>query len=266
MNPGNTLFNQPTKENHMNRLQNKVAVITGGTSGIGLATAKEFIAEGATVIITGRSQETLDQITAELGDRAHGVIWNATDLTSLHRFSDSIQAHFPSIDVLFINAGIAKFALFEEMTEDIFDESMNTNVKSAYFAIQALVPLMKNGASIVLNTSINIHIGAPGASVYAATKAALWTMTKNLSAELIGRNIRVNAISPGPIQTPLHTSAKLGLSEREVDQMNQGIIEKIPLHRFGRPEEIAKVVLFFASDDSSFVVGAELIVDGGMSL
>jgi NAD(P)-dependent dehydrogenase (short-subunit alcohol dehydrogenase family) len=250
----------------MNRLQNKVAVITGGTSGIGLATAKEFIAEGATVVVTGRNQETLDRITSELGARAYGFIWDAADLTNLYRFSDFIRANFSSIDVVFINAGIAKFAPFEEMTQDIFDESMNTNVKSAYFAIQAMVPFMTNGASIILNTSINAHIGAPGASVYAATKAALLTMTKNLSSELIGRNIRVNAISPGPIQTALHTSAKLGLSELEVDQMNQGIIEKIPLHRFGRPEEIAKVALFFASDDSSFVVGAELIVDGGMSL
>ncbi|QHV96900.1 SDR family oxidoreductase [Spirosoma endbachense] len=250
----------------MNRLQDKVAVITGGTTGIGLATAKEFIAQGAKVIITGRSQASVDQAITELGEQAYGFIWDATDSGAIYRFAEFVQENFTSIDILFINAGVAKFATFEQMTPEIFDESVNTNVKGAYFTIQALLPFMDKGGSIVLNTSINAHIGAPGASVYAATKAAVLTLAKNLSVELISRNIRVNAISPGPIQTPLHTSTKLGLSEQQVDQMNQGIIEKIPLHRFGRPEEIAKVALFFASDDSSFVVGAELIVDGGMTL
>ncbi|UFH56299.1 SDR family oxidoreductase [Spirosoma sp. KNUC1025] len=250
----------------MNRLENKVAFITGGSSGIGLATAQEFIAQGAIVIITGRNQETLDQVTSELGDKAYGFVWDASDSADSSHVTSFIEANFPAIDIIFINAGVAKFATFEKVTPEIFDESINTNVKGAYFTIQSLLPFMNRGGSIVLNTSINAHVGAPGASVYAATKAALLTMAKNLSVELIGRNIRVNAVSPGPIQTPLHTSAKLGLSEQQVEQMNQGIIEQIPLHRFGRPEEVAKVVLFFASDDSSFVVGAELIVDGGMTL
>lgn len=250
----------------MNRLQDKVAFITGGSSGIGLATAKEFLAQGATVIITGRNQETLDRVTTDLGDKAYGLVWDASDSTDASEVTGFIESNFPAIDVIFINAGVAKFGTFEQMTPEIFDDSIRTNVKGAYFTIQALVPFMNRGGSIILNTSINAHIGAPGASVYAATKAALLSMAKNLSVELIGRNIRVNAVSPGPIFTPLHTSAKLGLSEKEVEAMNQGIIEKIPLHRFGRPEEIAKVVLFFASDDSSFVVGAELIVDGGMTL
>ncbi|WP_338872598.1 SDR family oxidoreductase [Spirosoma sp. SC4-14] len=250
----------------MNRLQNKVTIITGGSSGIGLATAKEFIAQGATVLITGRSQKSLDQITAELGERALGIVWDASIPGNANHLSEFVQANFSTIDILFINAGVAKFAPFEAMTETIYDESMNTNVKAAYFTIQTLVPFFKNGGSIILNTSINAHVGAPGASVYAATKGALLTMAKNLSTELIGRQIRVNAISPGPIDTSLHSAAKLGISDQQLTQMNQGIVEAIPLGRFGRPEEIAKVVLFFASDDSSFVVGAELIVDGGMSM
>ncbi|QDK77530.1 SDR family oxidoreductase [Spirosoma sp. KCTC 42546] len=250
----------------MNRLQNKVAIITGGSSGIGLATAKEFIAQGATVLITGRSEESLTQITAELGEKAHGIVWDASIPDNADHLSSFVQANFSSIDILFINAGVAKFAPFEKMTEAIFDESINTNVRGAYFTIQALVPFFKNGGSIILNTSINAHVGAPGASVYAATKGALLTMAKNLSTELIAHQIRVNAISPGPVDTSLHSATKLGISDQQLIQMNQGIIEAIPLGRFGRPEEIAKVALFFASDDSSFVVGAELIVDGGMSM
>jgi NAD(P)-dependent dehydrogenase (short-subunit alcohol dehydrogenase family) len=250
----------------MNRLQNKVAIITGGSSGIGLATAKEFITQGATVLITGRNQDSLNQIIAELGEKAYGIVWDASIPDNSEHLLAFVQAHFQSIDFLFINAGIAKFAPFENMTEAIFDESVNTNLKGAYFIIQSLVPFFKNGGSILLNTSINAHVGAPGASVYAATKGALLTMAKNLSTELISRHIRVNAISPGPVDTVLHSAAKLGISEQQLTQMNQGIIEAIPLGRFGRPEEIAKVALFFASEDSSFVVGAELIVDGGMSM
>ena len=250
----------------MDRLQNKVAIITGGTSGIGLATAKEFIAQGATVIITGRNQDSLDHITTELGQHAFGIVYDASHPEDIHRLSELVQAKVSSLDFLFINAGIAKFSPFDQMTENIFDESMNTNVKGTYFTIQALLPLMNAGGSILLNTSINAHIGAPGASVYAATKAALLTLAKNLSVELVPRRIRVNAISPGPIDTSLHSAAKLGISDQALTQMNQSIVEQSPLGRFGRPEEIAKVALFFASDDSSFVVGAELIVDGGMTM
>jgi len=250
----------------MNRLINKVAIITGGSSGIGLATAREFISQGATVLITGRSQESLDQITAELGEKAYGIVWDASIPGNSDHLATYVQTNFPSIDILFINAGVAKFAPFEKMTEAIFDESVNTNVKGAYFTIQRLVPFFKSGGSIILNTSINAHVGAPSASVYAATKGALLTMAKNLSTELISRHIRVNAISPGPVDTSLHSAVKLGISDSQLAQMNQGIIQAVPLGRFGRPEEIAKVALFFASDDSSFVVGAELIVDGGMSM
>jgi NAD(P)-dependent dehydrogenase (short-subunit alcohol dehydrogenase family) len=249
----------------MNRLENKTAVITGGNSGIGLATAKEFIAQGAKVIITGRNKKSVEREVALLGENAFGVVSDASNLDDIKNLPAQVKAHVESIDIIFINAGIAQFTPFESVTEAFFDQSINTNVKGAFFTIQALLPLVNDGGSIVLNTSINAHVGMPGASIYAATKAALLSLAKNLSAELVGRKIRVNAISPGPIETSLHTSAKLGITEEQLAAMGEGIISQIPVGRFGKPEEIAKAALYFASDDSSFVLGAELIIDGGMS-
>jgi NAD(P)-dependent dehydrogenase (short-subunit alcohol dehydrogenase family) len=249
----------------MNRLENKVAVITGGNSGIGLATAKEFIAQGAKVIITGRNGAAVEAATAQLGENAFGVISDAGNLEDVRRLPGLIGANFRSIDILFINAGIAKFAPIEQMQEEVFDETMNTNFKGAYFTMQALLPMIGDGGSIILNTSINAHIGMPGASVYAASKAALISLARNLSAELLPRRIRVNAISPGPVVTPLHSTHKLGISDEQLQQMGSSIINQIPMGRFGTAGEIAKAALFFASDDSSFVLGAELIADGGMA-
>lgn len=249
----------------MNRLPHKIALITGGSSGIGLATAREFIDQGARVIITGRNQATVDQAVAELGGQAHGIVSDTANLADVRNLPDQIKAYADEIDILFINAGIGKFAHLDQMTVELFDESMNTNVKGAYFTIQALVPLMTNGGSIILNASINAHIGMPGASVYAATKAALLSLARNLSAELLPRSIRVNAISPGPVVTPLHSTAKLGISGEQLQQMGESILKQIPIGRFGRAEEIAKAAVFFASDESSFVLGAELIADGGMA-
>jgi NAD(P)-dependent dehydrogenase (short-subunit alcohol dehydrogenase family) len=249
----------------MDRLQHKVALITGGNSGIGLATAKEFIAQGAKVIITGRSSAAVAEAAAELGEGAVGIVSDAARLTDVQRLPDLVQSHFPRIDVLFINAGIAQFAPIAEMSERIFDQTMDTNFKGAYFTIQALLPLMADGGSIILNTSINAHIGMPGASIYAASKAALISLARNLSAELLPRRIRVNAISPGPVVTPLHSTGKLGISEGQLQQMGDHILRQLPIGRFGTSEEIAKAALFFASDDSSFVLGAEHIADGGMA-
>ena len=249
----------------MNRLQHKVALITGGNSGIGLATAKEFIAQGAKVIITGRSAAAVAEATAGLGENAVGIVSDAGKLADVHRLPGLVQSHFPRIDVLFINAGIARFAPIAEMSEQAFDQTMGTNFKGAYFTIQALLPLMQDGGSIILNTSINAHIGMPGASIYAASKAALISLARNLSAELLPRSIRVNAISPGPVVTPLHSTGKLGISEGQLQQMGDHILSQVPIGRFGTSEEIAKAALFFASDDSSFVLGAELIADGGMA-
>jgi NAD(P)-dependent dehydrogenase (short-subunit alcohol dehydrogenase family) len=244
----------------MNRLLNKTAVITGGNSGIGLATAKEFIAEGARVIITGRNKVSLDQAVADLGSQARGVIVDVSNIKDVLQLGQQVSAIFPRVDVLFINAGIAKFSPIEGVTEAFFDEQFDINVKGAFFTIQQLLPLMGEGGSIVLNTSINAHVGMPNASIYAASKAAVLTFAKNLSAELLPRKIRVNAVSPGPVATPLHS--KLGVPEKE--HMEQ-TAAAIPLGRFGTPEEIAKIAVFFASEDSSFVLGAELIADGGMA-
>jgi NAD(P)-dependent dehydrogenase (short-subunit alcohol dehydrogenase family) len=249
----------------MNRLQNKVAVITGGNSGIGYATAQSFLAEGAShVIITGRNAGAVHQAAQELGERATGLVSDTGSMDDIRELPAQVRAVAGRIDVLFINAGIGKFAPIEQMTEELFDANMNVNFKGAYFTIQALLPLMGEGGSIVLNTSINAHLGMPTASIYGASKAALISLARNLSAELLPRRIRVNAVSPGPVVTPFHTTQKLGLTDEQLAQMGQGILAQVPLGRFGTMEEIAAAVVFFASADSSFALGTELIVDGGM--
>ncbi len=247
----------------MNRLENKVAVITGGNSGIGFATAKLFIAEGAKVIITGRRQDAVDKAVEELGDQAAGIVSDTGSMQDINKLRAQVAAIHPSIDILFLNAGVAKFIAIETADEAIFDEQFNINVKGSYFTIQQLLPLMKDGSSIVLNTSINAHIGMPNAAIYAASKAAQLTLIRNLSAELLGRKIRVNAVSPGPVSTPLYD--KFGMSEEQRSATASNILSQIPIGRFGTTDEIAKIVLFFASDDSSYLLGAELIADGGMA-
>ena len=249
----------------MNRLENKVAVITGGNSGIGLATAKEFIIQGAKVIFTGRNEENNSAALTELGANAFGIVSDSTKSEDVNKLAQKVKDISPKIDILFVNAGIAQFAPVDQTNEDFFDKIMNANFKGAYFTIQALLPLINDGGSIVLNASINAHVGMPGASVYAASKAALLSLAKNLSAELIPRKIRVNAVSPGPISTPLHSAAKFEITEEQHRQMGEGIISQIPVGRFGQAQEVAKAVLYFASDESSFVLGTELIIDGGMS-
>jgi NAD(P)-dependent dehydrogenase (short-subunit alcohol dehydrogenase family) len=250
----------------MNRLQGKIAVITGGNSGIGYASAQQFLAEGASqVIITGRNAEAVQQAASNLGPNASGIISDTGQMADIAQLAGQVQAVADRIDVLFINAGTGKFAPIESMTESAFDLNMNVNFKGAYFTIQALLPLMAEGGSIILNTSINAHIGMPTASVYAASKAALISLARNLSAELLPRRIRVNAVSPGPVATPFHTTAKLGITDEQLQQMGAGILAQIPAGRFGTMDEIAKTIVFFASDDSSFVLGAELIADGGMA-
>lgn len=247
----------------MNRLENKVAVITGGNSGIGFATAKLFIAEGAKVIITGRRQESVDKAVEELGDQATGILSDTGNMKDINKLRAQVAAIHPAIDILFLNAGIGKFTSVEAADEATFDEQFNINVKGSYFTIQQLLPLLKEGSSIVLNTSINAHIGMPGAAIYAASKAAQLTLIRNISAELLDRKIRVNSVSPGPVTTPIYD--KLGMSAEDLSATTDSIRSKIPIGRFGTPEEIAKVVLFLASDDSTFLLGAEVIADGGMA-
>lgn len=247
----------------MGKLEGKVAVITGGNSGIGLATAKEFAAQGARVVISGRDQKTLDETARELGPDALAVRADAAQLADIDKLFAAVAVKYGRIDVLFVNAGIGKFSPFEEVTEEFYDAILDVNLKGAYFTIQKALPLMTNGASIVLNTSINAHIGMPNSSVYGASKAALLSLARTLSAELVGRNIQVNAISPGPVTTPIFE--RLGLAPEVLEQTREHIRSQVPMKRFGRPEEIAKTALFLASSDSSFLLGTEIVADGGMS-
>ena len=243
----------------MNRLQNKVAVITGGNSGIGFATAQEFIAEGAQVVITGRNAQAVQEAVAQLGDQAAGVVSDTGSMADVHKLADQVRTHHARIDVLFVNAGVAFFAPIGQVDEAFFDQQFNINVKGAYFTIQQLLPLVNDGGSIILTASTAAHLGMAGASVYAATKAALTTFARTLSAELLDRRIRVNVISPGPIETPIFT--KMGMSAEATETFGQ----RVPMKRMGQPREIATVAVFFASDDSSFVTGDEIIAGGGIA-
>jgi NAD(P)-dependent dehydrogenase (short-subunit alcohol dehydrogenase family) len=250
-------------EDKMGKLEGKVAIVTGGNSGIGLATAKEFKQQGARVVITGRDQQTLDEAKRELGGDVLAVRSDASSLTDIDKLFAVVKEKFGRIDVLFINAGVGKFVPLESVTEEFFDSIMDINFKGAYFTIQKALPLLNDNASIVLNASINAYIGMPNSSVYAASKAALITLARTLSAELVDRGIRVNVVSPGPVTTPIF--GKLGIAADALDETLKNIKAQVPMKRFGRPEEIAKTVLFLASDDSSFLLGTEIVADGGMS-
>jgi NAD(P)-dependent dehydrogenase (short-subunit alcohol dehydrogenase family) len=245
------------------KFEGKVVLVTGGNSGIGLATAKEFIAEGAKVLITGRDQTNLDRAKKELGSNLKAIKNDAGKLSETDRLVDFISKEYGRLDVAFINAGIAQFGPQANLDESAFDDTFNTNVKGPYFLIKGLVPLFRNGGSVILNGTINAHIGMPGSSIYAASKAALISFARTLSAEYVGQGIRINVVSPGPIKTPIFE--RLGLPPDALQQMAAGIQAKVPMKRFGTPEEIAKTVLFLASSDSSFIIGTEIIVDGGMT-
>jgi NAD(P)-dependent dehydrogenase (short-subunit alcohol dehydrogenase family) len=247
----------------MGKLEGKVAVITGGNSGIGLATAKEFKEQGARVVITGRDQQTLDDAKREIGGDVLALRSDTSRLADIDKLFAAVKEEFGHIDVLFINAGVGKFAPVEAVTEEEFDSIMDINFKGAYFTIQKALPFLNDNASIVLNTSIVAHIGMPNSSVYAASKAALITLARTLSAELVGRGIRVNAVSPGPVTTPILN--RLGLPPEALEETRNSLKDQVPMKRFGLPEEIAKTVLFLASTDSSFLLGTEIIADGGMS-
>lgn len=241
------------------KLEGKVAVVTGGNSGIGLATAKEFAREGARVVITGRDAATLAEAAREIGGAVLALRSDASSLADIDELFDAVRERHGRVDVLFVNAGIAEFASLEETTEEFFDRMMDINFKGAYFTIKKALPLLAEGASVVLNTSVVAHVGFPNSSVYSASKAALLSLVRTLSSDLSARRIRVNAVSPGPIETPIF--GRNGLPE----EAKQGFSEQVPLKRMGRPEEIAKTVLFLASSDSSFLVGTEIVADGGVS-
>jgi NAD(P)-dependent dehydrogenase (short-subunit alcohol dehydrogenase family) len=246
----------------MNRLNNKRTLITGGTSGIGLETARQFIAEGARVAVTGSSEESVAKARQALGREALVLRADAASLADHRMLAQTLRENFGGLDAVFVNAGTAQFAPFDQWDEAGFDRTIAVNLKGPFFLLQALLPLLANPASVVLNTSINAHLGMPNSSVYAASKAGLISMARTLSGELISRGIRVNAVSPGPISTPLY--GKLGLSAEDLQKTAAGILSQIPAGRFGEPGEIAKAVVFLASDESAFTVGSELIIDGGM--
>jgi NAD(P)-dependent dehydrogenase (short-subunit alcohol dehydrogenase family) len=248
----------------MNRLQGKRALITGGTSGIGLETAKLFLAEGATVAVSGTNPATLESARQELGPTVHVFPSNASVASEQPKLAQNIAAALGKLDILFVNAGVATLKPVEQWDEAGFDREFSINVKGPFFLVQSLLPLFANPASIILNASVNAHVGMPNTSIYGASKAALLSLTRTLSGELISRGIRVNAVSPGPIATPLY--GKLGLTEDQLKSVSASIQSQIPAGRFGQPGEIANAVLFLASDESAFTVGSELLIDGGLSL
>ena len=246
----------------MDRLKGKRALITGGTSGIGLATAQQFLQEGARVAITGKNPATLDAARRELGDNVLIIPADAGEVASQAKVAEAVRQAFGRLDILFVNAGVTDLRPFEKWDEKAFDLSFATNVKGPFFLIQKLLAVFANPASIVINASVNAHIGMANTSVYGATKAAILSFARTLSGELIGRGIRVNAVSPGPISTPLYN--KLGLPEAELKKVAASIQGQIPVGHFGTPSDIAQAAVFLASDEASFIVGSELVIDGGM--
>jgi len=246
----------------MKILANKVAVITGGNSGIGYATAKEFADKGAWVIITGRNAESVAKAADELG--ATGIVSDQSDLNQIDNLVAEVQAKFGKVDILFLNAGVASFSPVASASTEHFDSVMDANVKGVYFTVQKFIPTLNDGASIVFNTSVNAVLGMPGSSVYSASKAAILSFNRVLAQELAPRKIRVNAVSPGPVATPLY--GKLGLKDAELDGMGQLLTSRILLKRFAQPKEVATVVRFLASDDASFITGTEITVDGGLTV
>lgn len=247
----------------MNRFSNKTILVTGGSSGIGLAAAQAFAAEGARVIITGRDAAALEQAGATLGPDAFVVVNDASDMADARSLGATLAAGDLRLDAVFLNAGAAKFAAFPDVDEALWDQIFDTNAKGPYFQVQALLPLLNPGASIVINGSINARIGMPNTSVYAASKAAVISLARTLSAELLPRGVRVNVLSPGPVSTPIY--GKLGLDAATLEATAAQIQGQIPLGRFGAPEEIAATVLHLSSPESAYIVGTEIIADGGMS-
>jgi NAD(P)-dependent dehydrogenase (short-subunit alcohol dehydrogenase family) len=248
----------------MEKLNGKVALITGATSGIGKATAVDFINNGATVIITGRFKNTVDNTTNTLGEKATGIVSDSGRMSDLMQLKEKVQTISPHIDILFVNAGYLKFAPLERIDEAHFDELFDVLVRGTLFTVQQILPLMRDGGSVILNTSVVTEIGLPAASVYSAAKAAVQSFVKTFASDLSGRKIRVNAVSAGSIQT--NWTERTGLDKDQVQQFEASILPQIPLGRFGQPVDVAKAVTFLASDDSSFMQGTEIFVNGGFPM
>lgn len=249
----------------MGRLEGKIALITGGNSGIGLATAKRFVEEGAYVFITGRRESELAAAASEIGKNVTAVQGDVSKLADLDRLFAQIKREKGRLDIVFANAGVAKFAALGEITEELYDWTFDINVKGVVFTVQKALPFLPEGASIILNASIVASKGLPMNSVYSATKAALRSFARSWTSDLKHRRIRVNAISPGVIDTPGLASLLASAAPGTGDDRKSLTISNIPLGRGGTPDEIAKAVLFLASDESSYITGAELFVDGGFA-
>jgi NAD(P)-dependent dehydrogenase (short-subunit alcohol dehydrogenase family) len=247
----------------MNRLQGKIAVITGGSSGIGLATAQRFVSEGAYVFITGRRQTELDKAVTLIGHNVTAVQGDVSSQADLDRLYAVVQREKGSIDVLFANSGIVDSVAIDEISAEHYDKTFDVNVKGLLFTVQKALPLMRDGGSIILTASIASTKGIPGYSTYSATKAAVRSFARTWTLELQGRGIRVNTLSPGPVDTPIMDSQ--ASTQTEVDQLKASFAQAVPLGRLGRPDEVACAALFLASDESSFVAGIDLCVDGGMA-
>ena len=247
----------------MAKLAGKVALVTGGNSGMGLVTAKLFAAEGAKVVITGRRRKDLDDAARSIGPAALAVQGDVSNLADLDRLFTVIREKFDRLDILFANAGIGEVAPLGHVTEDQFDRVFAINVRGLFFTVQKALPLLSDGASIILNSSIAGYTGMEGLSVYSATKAAVRSFARTWTNDLKARKIRVNSLSPGPIETPIF--GKMGLSPEQAAGFRESLPGQVPLGRIGRSEEIATTALFLASNDSSFITGIDLTVDGGMA-
>ncbi len=245
------------------KFQNKIAVITGGNSGIGLATAHELTQQGARVIIIGRKPDAVAAAAKEVGSDTLGLVADVSRVADIERVFQTIREQVGRVDVLFVNAGIAKFTPLADSTEALFDEMTDANLKGAYFTVQRALPLLSEGASVIFTSTTAVHFGMPGASIYAAGKTGLNSLARTLAIELASRKIRVNVVSPGPIATPIF--GKMGLSEHAQKEVGGAILAQVPLARFGEAGEIAKAVAYLASPDAAYVTGTELLVDGGMA-
>ena len=245
-------------------LKNKVALITGGTTGIGFATAKRFIDEGAVVVLTGRNPETLAAAQSELGDSAHVIKSDAANEEDVKRLFADVQKEHGLIDILFLNAGIARFAPWEHHSLEDFEHQFAVNVKGPWLAIKHGMSALRDGASVIATTSAVTRMRAANTSAYAATKGALMQLVRVAAAELSHRNIRVNAVSPGPIETPIF--GKVGVPQEQLDEMANGFTNQVLLGRIGQSAEVANLVSFLASEQSSYIQGQELVVDGGISV
>ncbi|RLJ31930.1 NAD(P)-dependent dehydrogenase (short-subunit alcohol dehydrogenase family) [Chryseobacterium sp. 7] len=248
----------------MQRFKNKTALITGGTNGMGFATAQKFVEERGKVIITGRSEETLNNALEKLGEMAFGIVSNAGDMKDLMNLQQEVRKYTDHIDLVFPNAGYGRFAPVEYVDENQFEELFNMLVKGPFFTVQQILPLMKSGSSVIFNTSVATEIAMPNFSAYSAAKSAVQSFIKTFAVELTERGIRVNGVSPGHIKTNIFNNT--GLTREQIESAIDAIIPTIPFRRQGEPSEIANVVLFLASEEASYIHGAEVKVDAGISV